>query len=75
MTARVVAAIALAISAMAMMAALTGVAARAESIGITPALAKVIGAAKQDGTVTILHRAYPGIDQDNQKPAKLLRET
>src|SRR5690242_12066986 len=53
MTARVVAAIALAIGAMAMTAAMTSAAARADSIEITPALAKVIDAAKQESTVTI----------------------
>ena len=53
MTARVVATIALATGAMAMTAALTSAAARAESIETTPALAKVIDTAKQEGTVTI----------------------
>jgi hypothetical protein len=51
MTVRV-AAITLALGAMAMVAALSSVA-RAESIEVTPTLAKVIDAAKQEGTVTI----------------------
>lgn len=53
MTVRVAAAITMALSAMVMTAALTSVAARADSIAITPALAKVIDAAKEEGTVTI----------------------
>jgi hypothetical protein len=91
MTVRV-AAIALAPFVMTMTMALTGAASRAQSIAMTPALTKVVEAAKPEPHARQLSaalaakgvsftdvsiawwRAHPGIDDDNQKLAKLPRE-